>query len=93
MDLAKAIRELTEEKRRLDAVIASLELMLAAESKLPALRPRGGRKRGRKSMSREERLEVSERMKKYWAARRNGGAPNPPENRVAVEPTTAVTAA
>jgi hypothetical protein len=71
VDLAKAIRELCEEKKRLDAVIASLELMLAAESKLPPLRPRSGRKRGRKSMSREERLQVSERMKKYWASRRD----------------------
>ncbi len=73
MDLLKAIRELHEEKKRLDAVIASLEQMLAAESKLPAVRARLGRKRGRKSMSREERLQVSERMKKYWASRRSGG--------------------
>ena len=29
-------------------------------------------KRGRKSMGAAERLEVSERMRKYWAGRRNG---------------------
>jgi hypothetical protein len=32
--------------------------------------PRGGKRRGRKSMSAKERLEVSERMKRYWANRR-----------------------
>lgn len=74
MDLLKAIRELHEEKKRLDAAISSLELMLAAEARLPALRVSMGRKRGRKSMSREEREQVSERMKKYWAARRDAAA-------------------
>ncbi len=77
MDLLKAIRELHEEKKRLDAVIASLELMLAAESRLPKLKVRVGRKRGRKSMSREERQQVSERMKKYWASRRNSSKGSP----------------
>lgn len=69
MDLLKAIRDLYEEKKRLDAVIASLELMRAAEARTPT-RALAARRRGRKSMSREEREEVSERMKKYWAARR-----------------------
>jgi len=31
--------------------------------------PNQGRRRGRKSMSAQERLEVSKRMKKYWASR------------------------
>jgi len=70
MDLLKAIRDLYEEKNRLDAVIASLELMVAAEARNPA-RPPATKRRGRKSMSREERQIVSERMKKYWAARRS----------------------
>lgn len=90
MDLSKAIRELSEEKRRLDAVIASLELMLAAGSRLPPPRPRGGRKRGRKSMSREERQQVSERMKKYWALRRNG---HREDGQAAAAADTSVTAA
>lgn len=32
------------------------------------------KKRGRKSMSKPERLEVSERMRKYWAHRRESRA-------------------
>ncbi len=69
MDLVKAIRELYEEKKRLDTVIASLESMIALEGKVPGRQP-APKKRGRKSMSREERQEVSARMKKYWAERR-----------------------
>jgi len=65
MDLQKAIRDLYEEKERLDGVIASLEQYL---------RTNGAgvekRKRGRKSMGPEERQVVSARMRDYWAARR-----------------------
>ena len=68
MDLVKAIRDLYEEKKRLDAVIASLEAMLAADTKITAPTPL--KRRGRKSMSRDERSVVSQRMKRYWAARR-----------------------
>jgi hypothetical protein len=31
---------------------------------------KGASRRGRKSMSQKERLQVSERMRRYWAARR-----------------------
>jgi hypothetical protein len=31
---------------------------------------KAGKRRGRKSMSAEERMEVSDRMQKYWASRR-----------------------
>lgn len=65
LDLQKAIRELYEEKERIDGVIASLEQYLKTK--------RTGvikRKRGRKSMSPEERLAVSDRMRSYWAGRR-----------------------
>jgi len=57
MDLQKAIRDLYEEKERIDGVIASLEQYLRT-------------KRGRKSMGPEERQEVSARMRSYWASRR-----------------------
>ncbi len=68
MDIYKAIRALYEEKKRLEELIGALE----------ELQKRGGleqvaaarKRRGRKSMSLEERLEVSERMKKYWAEKR-----------------------
>lgn len=69
MDLLKAIRELHAEKKRLTRVIATLEEMMAA-----GVTDHGKKKksvhRGRKSMSAEERRQVSERMAKYWAARR-----------------------
>ena len=66
MDLSKALRELYEEKKRLDRVIGALE---ASQKVLAGKRPKRTR-RGRKSMGPEERLAVSRRMSAYWAARR-----------------------
>jgi hypothetical protein len=64
MDLYGVIRALYAEKDKLDRTIAALE-------ELPNPSAGGSaRRRGRKSMSAEERREVSERMKKYWANRR-----------------------
>ncbi|HMD49045.1 MAG TPA: hypothetical protein VKG79_08100 [Bryobacteraceae bacterium] len=65
MDVEKTLRELYAEKRALDSAIASLEKRLTAGS-------RGGapKKRGRKSMSAQERRAVSERMRRYWENRR-----------------------
>jgi hypothetical protein len=69
MNINKAIRELYEEKKRLDRVIASLEEMQRSGTALPSgLLPE--RRRGRKSMDPQARREVSERMKRYWDARR-----------------------
>lgn len=67
MDLYAAIRELYEEKRKLDYAIGALE---AKQNKVwtPVTRKR----RGRKGMSTEERTEVSRRMRAYWASRRAG---------------------
>lgn len=75
MDLYKAIQELYAEKEKLERVIASLEELQRAATAMPQL-PKGLKRRGRKSMSSEERQEVSERMKNYWANRRN--KPEPP---------------
>jgi len=73
MDVYKALRELQQEKKRLDGIIASLEMKL--KSRKPAAR------RGRRTMGPEERRAVSERMAAYWAARRAAqGAPNAGEN-------------
>ena len=69
MNINKAIRELYEEKKRLDHVIASLEEMQRNAATLPAELPES-KKRGRKSMDEQARQEVSERMKKYWDSRR-----------------------
>jgi len=65
MDVNKALKGLYEEKKRLDSVIAALEEQLRTMTKEPARK-----RRGRKNMSPEERLEVSKRMAKYWANRR-----------------------
>jgi hypothetical protein len=67
MDLSKTIAELYAEKSRLDRVIASLEQLGVDAFPVPILVSR----RGRKFMSPEERHEVSERMRKYWAERKS----------------------
>ncbi len=67
MDLQETIRQLQLQLERIDAVIASLEELQAdTEGVVVSVKKR----RGRKSMSLEERREVSARMKKYWAKRR-----------------------
>ena len=63
--LTETIQELQREKRDLDRIIALLEEISAARlAGVSALQPRG-----RKFMSEEERHQVSERMKRYWAYR------------------------
>ncbi len=69
MDIVKALRELYNEKKRLDAAIAALEARIRAGHNGPGTKSAKGR-RGRKSMSAAERLEVSKRMTLYWQARR-----------------------
>jgi hypothetical protein len=62
MDLQKAIDELIEEKQRIEKAIQCLGEIVAG--------PAGESRRGRKGMNEAERLEVSERMRRYWAERR-----------------------
>ena len=69
MDVRDALEQLYREKERIENVIASLEAMLAGTEAGPVLKRHSNR--GRKSMSEEERQQVSERMKKYWASRRS----------------------
>ncbi len=78
MDFYVAIRDLRNELKRLDRLIAALEAMQNGEHQGDAvILPR----RGRKNMSAEERQEVSARMKRYWASRRNGsGAASGPDS-------------
>jgi hypothetical protein len=59
MDLTKTIEELRRDKEKLERVIASLEELRATGDVLARKR------RGRKSVSIEERREVSAKMKKY----------------------------
>ncbi len=64
MDVYGALRELHQEKRKLDSAITALEASLRESTRGPAKR------RGRKSMGSEERILVAERMRKYWEAKR-----------------------
>ena len=71
MDLYKTIQDLYAEKEKLQRVIASLvDLQRGADGEIP-LMLKSGKRRGRKSMSDEERQMVSVRMKKYWSVRRH----------------------
>ena len=69
MDIVKALRVLYTEKKRLDAAIGALEARIRAGHNGSGAKLAKGR-RGRKSMSAAERLEVSRRMTLYWEARR-----------------------
>jgi len=66
MDLQKTIDFLRGEIGRLERVVASLEKLRDGVTLAPPQKKRSGRK----FMSDKERLEVSERMKKYWTGRR-----------------------
>jgi hypothetical protein len=76
MDLHKTIQDLYAEKEKLERVIASLEeLQRAADANSHVMGQ--SKRRGRKSMGSDERQEVSERMKKYWASRRGSARKQP----------------
>lgn len=64
MDYWETLSELYRERQRLDKVIENLEMLVGGKQPAPISR------RGRKNMSDEERHLVSERMRNYWAARR-----------------------
>jgi hypothetical protein len=67
MDLIDMIEDLRREKERVERIIATLERLQS-----PAVLATPEKKRrGRKSMSPEERRDVSERMRKYWADKHN----------------------
>ena len=66
MDIHRIIQELHEERERLDRVIKSIESFAGDEQEAPAPTKR----RGRRTMSQEERRQVSQRMRKYWESRR-----------------------
>jgi hypothetical protein len=69
MDYYKYLRELYEEKKRLDRIIAHLEAL--AERRSSSLSIPTDRRRGRKpGMSPEEKARISARMREYWAKRR-----------------------
>ncbi|HVW86058.1 MAG TPA: hypothetical protein VHB50_15320 [Bryobacteraceae bacterium] len=65
MDLYQVIRALLEERKRLDNLIQALEDVARTGGV-----GRSSSRRGRKFMDGPARREVSERMKRYWAKRR-----------------------
>ncbi len=66
MDLYRIIRELEEQRLRLDRAIAVLDELYLPEGKTSAQEKRPGRR----YMGAEERKRVSARMREYWAQRR-----------------------
>jgi hypothetical protein len=70
LNINEAIRSLYEERKQIDRLIARLEQRKTLSSGTPQ-RPR--------KMTADKRIEVSRRMKAYWAARRRptdkGSAP------------------
>ncbi len=71
MDLNKIIRELQEERSKLDQIVLSLEqLQLKTGTNSEKIQTSADSRRGRRSMDAQAREEVSKRMKKYWANRR-----------------------
>jgi hypothetical protein len=82
MDVEKTINELRSERAK---VIHAIGVLESLHQHGPGVRivsgdgPSEGSRRGRKSMSEEERRAVSERMRQYWARRRQNLAnPAPP---------------
>ncbi len=84
MDLYRIIFELVEERNRLQKIIESLESMDSTGNK-PVRAP--ANRRGRKSMDRAAREEVSARMKRYWARRRAEPEKRPTKTGSAGDPT------
>jgi hypothetical protein len=65
MDVFRAINDLFEEKKRIEKLIATLEAKQRVSNGIQLKK-----RRGRTSMSPDERRQVSERMRKYWEERR-----------------------
>ena len=68
MDLDRVIAKLLGERAKLDEIITSLEELKRTGADVPKEIIK--KRRGRKFMNEEDRREVSERMKRYWASRR-----------------------
>ena len=73
MNLSRAIQELHAERKRIVELIQAVEAVQEHYTSQPT-REKRVRRRGRKSMGQAERQQVSERMKRYWAARRDSEA-------------------
>jgi hypothetical protein len=83
MNLAKILAELHDERRRIEESIEVLTRLAAGAEKRRGRPPKwmaqaqpkhSGKPPGRKGMSKAARKAQSERMKKYWAAKRKAKA-------------------
>lgn len=72
MDIDATLRELVREWKCIKRAMARLEAQQSKSESQPKKR------RGRKSMGPEERLEVARRMKEYWQSRRERESRKPP---------------
>jgi hypothetical protein len=70
VNLDDILRELREEKARINAVIEELSVLQNSHVDYERVFPKPKSRRGRKSMSKAERQEVSVRMRNYWGQRR-----------------------
>ena len=68
MDIDRALADLRAERDRLNEIIVNLERLQGVVRKDET----APKRRGRKSMDKAARQEVSERMKRYWSKRRDG---------------------
>ena len=68
MDFENLIKKLQKERSALDEIITSLTEVRSFLMEVKAAAAK--KRRGRKSMGMEERRVVAERMKKYWAMKR-----------------------
>ena len=73
MDIATPLAALHKELDAVNAAIVALEEI--RDRKVPSAKG----KRGRKSMRDAERAEVSERMRRYWSARRSANGQATPK--------------
>jgi hypothetical protein len=69
LDLNKILSALHAKKRALERTIIELENSQRGVGQLPTP-TLSAKRRGRKSMDATERRQVTARMKKYWASRR-----------------------
>ncbi|MCU0228520.1 MAG: hypothetical protein MUF01_12865 [Bryobacterales bacterium] len=76
MDFYEVLAHLVAERKRIDEMIQVLETLQREQDEGSAKSTIG--RRGRKSMGAEERKRVSERMRRYWAERRNSAQPDSP---------------
>jgi hypothetical protein len=63
LNLDETLRDLRRHLESVNRAITTMESI--------SLNPAPKRRRGRRSMGHEERLVVSERMKRYWAGKRH----------------------